>query len=190
MSVEITFAEDGGQGLVAPGTSLWEAAKRLGVPLRADCKGRGECDSGAVTIRSGSNVLSPVTEFEEARLGERLAAAERLACQAKVVKAGQVAVQILPAVNGAAEKTVLRDAPLGQQVGAFIEVQATMMSEAVNVLLGKSNALVAKFLNLDQDKQSSTQPRPAESEKPGAKQTAANQKGATSETGTGNDSNQ
>jgi ferredoxin len=59
MSVEITFEVDEGHGLVAEGTSLWDAAKRLGVRLPADCNGRGECDGCAVLINRGSELLSP-----------------------------------------------------------------------------------------------------------------------------------
>jgi uncharacterized 2Fe-2S/4Fe-4S cluster protein (DUF4445 family) len=156
MSVEITFAEDGGQGLVAEGTSLWEAGRRLGVELRADCNGRGECDSCAVVIAAGAEFLSLVNESEELRLGsQRLAAGERLACQARVARAGAVKVNVAPA-RPAAAREALRDLSLSQQVGAFIEVQATMMSEAVNTLRGKSDWLVEKFLNLNQPRANAT----------------------------------
>jgi ferredoxin len=154
MSVEITFEQDGGSGLVAPGSSLWEAARRLGVGLRADCRGRGECDACAVLIIKGSELVSPAKEWEYKVLGaERLAAGERLACQTTLVKSGEVTARVLPVVEsaGKSEKT-FSSLPLKQQVGAFIETEAKAVSEAMNMLRGKSNALVEKFLNLKQEK--------------------------------------
>lgn len=154
MSVEITFGQDEAQGLVAKGTSLWEAARRLGVSLRADCQGRGECDTCAMLIIQGAELLSPANQFELTMLGqERLDAAERLACQTKLDKTGEVIVRRapIPAVSFGNKKEsgkAFRDLPLKQQVGAFIELEATTISEAVNALREKSNALVAKFLNL------------------------------------------
>jgi ferredoxin len=161
MSVEITFELDAGHGLVAVGTSLWEAAKRLGVSLPADCKGRGECDTCALVIIQGAELLSPANEFELKILGpERLGAAERLACQTKLDKTGEVVVRQAPLAATAGKKAesgkALRDLTLKQQVGAFIELEATKISEAVNALRGQSNALVEKFLNLKPQKAAST----------------------------------
>jgi ferredoxin len=161
MSVEITFEVDDGHGLVAEGTSLWEAAKRLGVSLPADCKGCGECDTCTLVIVRGAELLSPANEFEMKILGpERLGVAQRLACQTKLDKTGEVVVRRAKIAATARKKAesgkAFRDLPLKQQVGAFIEVEATKISEAVNALRGQSNALVEKFLNLKPQKSDST----------------------------------
>ena len=39
-----------------------------------------------------------------------------------------------------------------QQLGVLIETEAKAISEAVNMIRGKSNALVEEFLNLNQEK--------------------------------------
>ncbi|HEY9282736.1 MAG TPA: 2Fe-2S iron-sulfur cluster-binding protein, partial [Pyrinomonadaceae bacterium] len=84
MSVNVQFEPDGLQGVVAEGTYLWDAAKRLGVRLPAECAGRGECDTCAVSVLEGATLLSSLTDAERERLSpERLAAGERLACQAR-----------------------------------------------------------------------------------------------------------
>src|SRR6266513_2182278 len=97
MSVEITFEPEGASGLVAEGTFIWEAAKRLGVSIRVDCRGRGECDSCAVTIDRGAALLSAATAAEEQILGaDRLGDAgqrERLACQAILERQGEIIVR-------------------------------------------------------------------------------------------------
>jgi ferredoxin len=148
MSIEITFEQEGGSGLVAAGSSLWDAAKRLGVGLRADCKGRGECDACAVMIVKGAELLSPPKECEYKILGgERVVNGERLACQTTLVKQGAVTARIVAEVDPPPQQPS-GQIPLKQQLGTFIETEATRISEAVNYLRGKSNELVEKFLNL------------------------------------------
>lgn len=161
MSVEITFEADEGHGLVAEGTSLWEAAKRLGVRWPADCKGLGECDSCALMIIQGTDLLSPANEFELKILGlERLGSGERLACQTKLEKTGEVVVRQSPIAATASKNAeagkALGNLPFKQQVGAFIELEATKLFEAMNALRGQSGALVEKFLNLKPQKADST----------------------------------
>ena len=90
MSVNVEFPAEGQQGIVAEGTYVWDAAKRLGVRLPAECDGRGECDTCAVVVEEGATLLSSLTEAERTRLSpERLAAGERLACQAKIERGGE-----------------------------------------------------------------------------------------------------
>src|SRR5215212_10559157 len=102
MSVNVEFAPEGQHGVVAEGTYLWDAAKRLGIYLPAECEGRGECDTCAVVVKEGATLLSSLTEAERERLSpERLAAGERLACQAKVEHGGEVTVRLVPATERA-----------------------------------------------------------------------------------------
>ena len=99
MSVSVEW-RDGGEGhtgLVAEGTFLWDAAKRLGVNLPAECGGRGECDTCAVVVEEGATLLSGLTDAERVRLSpERLAAGERLACQAKAESGGRLVLRPVP----------------------------------------------------------------------------------------------
>src|SRR5919202_4495365 len=102
MSVEITFEPDNLTGIIAEGSYLWAAAKRMGVRLPAECEGRGECDTCAVMVLEGATLLSSLTEAERTRLSpERLAAGERLACQARVEHGGTVVLRPVPATERA-----------------------------------------------------------------------------------------
>src|SRR5579883_2844754 len=97
MSVNLEFEGEGRSGLIAEGTYLWEAAKRLGVRLPAECEGKGECDTCAVVIKEGMDLLSGLTNAERERLSpERLAAGERLACQTKIERGGDLRVALPP----------------------------------------------------------------------------------------------
>ena len=104
MSVNVEW-RDGGEGhtgLVAEGTFLWDAAKRLGVNLPAECGGRGECDTCAVVVEDGATLLSDLTDAERVRLSpERLAAGERLACQAKAERGGRLVLRPVPVAERA-----------------------------------------------------------------------------------------
>src|ERR1041384_4409972 len=97
MSVNVEFPAEGQQGIVAEGTYIWDAAKRLGMRLPAECGGRGECDTCAVNVREGMTLLSELTNAERTRLSpERLAAGERLACQTKIERGGTLRLQPVP----------------------------------------------------------------------------------------------
>jgi ferredoxin len=165
MSVFITFEQDGGSGLVPVGATLRDAAKRLGVRLSADCKGLVESDGCAVQVTNGSEALSPATEAELKTLGaERLLAGERLACQTVLIKSADVKLRVVPMRNAEGKEPAARTLPFKQQLGAFIETEANAITDAVNMIRGKSSALVEKFLNLNQEKK----PREAEKDQPQA----------------------
>lgn len=156
MSVQITFEPDGDSGLVAEGTNIWEAAKRLGVSLRAECKGRGECDSCVITVDRGAELLSEVTEAEEKILGrERLGRpghAERLGCQAILAHGGEIVLRLPTLIEEEQKKggkgNTLRGLPFKEKVGALIELEAVVITEALNSMRGSYQALIGKFLNL------------------------------------------
>jgi len=152
MSVDVTFDQDGGNGLVAVGTSMWEAARRLGVGLRADCKGQGECLACALQIISGSESLTPATAAELKMLGaERLLAGERLACQTFLIGTAAVVARLVPPSEAEKPKPS-KTLPFKQQVSSFIETEAKVISETLNTITVKKHELVAKFLNLKQEK--------------------------------------
>lgn len=97
VNVEWKTASGGHTGLVAEGTWLLDAARRHGVELPTECGGRGECDTCTVVVEAGAELLSAVTEAERARLGaERLAAGERLACQTKAERGGDLTLRPVP----------------------------------------------------------------------------------------------
>ena len=175
MSVQITFEPAGHNGLVAVGTNIWEAARRLGVDFPAECKGRGECDSCAVVIRNGVQLLSAATPAEDRLLGpnrlQNPSAPERLACQATVAAAGEIRVRLSPAREGEAKKP-LSGRPLKEKVGSFIETEAIAITGAMNSFRDGYHSLIGKFLNLNQDptKEAASTTKQSEQDKPEAEE--------------------
>ncbi|MDQ3918521.1 MAG: (2Fe-2S)-binding protein, partial [Acidobacteriota bacterium] len=156
VNVEWKLEGEGRGGIVAEGTYLWDAAKRLGVRLPAECEGRGECDTCAVVVEAGATLLSGLTEAERTRLSpERLAAGERLACQAKAVRGGDLVLRPVP-VTERAETTEeaakdlraeFRRMPLRKKLAALAGMEADVAYEALLLVADVPFALFGKGLD-------------------------------------------
>jgi ferredoxin len=146
-------------GLVAEGTGLLDAARRHGIDLPTECGGRGECDTCAVVVEAGAALLSPVTDAERLRLTpDKLAAGERLACQARAERAGDLALRPVPQAERAetTEETArdfkeeFKRLPLRKKLATLAGLEAEMAYEtlvrAVDIpfeLFGKGLDLLA-----------------------------------------------
>jgi len=157
VNVEWKDGGDGHRGIVAEGTYLWDAAKRLGVRLPAECGGRGECDTCAVIVEEGATLLSSLTDAERTRLSpERLAAGERLACQAKAELAGDLMLRPVPVAERqeTTEEAVrdireeFRQMPLPKKVAALAEFEAVTLVHALDKLIDVPATLLTKGLDL------------------------------------------
>ncbi len=153
MSVSITFEPSGISGLVAEGTYLIDAARRMGATLGAGCTaGKGECPSCIVSVKSGAELLSTPSAAEEKQLGlEHLDQSYRLACQTKIENHGEVVVMVStvaprrPAVEE--ETELLRkfgSLPLGKKLATLLQFEAITMSEAFDSAIEKPLAFGAK----------------------------------------------
>jgi ferredoxin len=153
MSVNVEFVPDGRHGVVAEGTYLWDAAKRLGLRLPAECEGRGECDTCAVVVREGATLLSGLTGAERTHLSpERLAAGERLACQAKVERAGDLVLE--PVAATVRQETTeevkqdlraeFREMPLAQKLVTLVELEAIAASQTFKAIADVPASYVEK----------------------------------------------
>jgi len=157
MSSNVKFGDEGHSGVIAENTYLWDAAKRLGVRLPAECEGRGECDTCAVTIKEGATLLSALTEAERVRLSpERLPAGERLACQTRIERAGDLVLEPVPVTEReeTAEEAVrdfrreFRKMPLGQKLSALVEFEAVTAMQTLNAVASVPSLLAEKVLDL------------------------------------------
>lgn len=101
----VVFTPSGRRGTFAAGTTLLDAARRLGVDLDSVCGGRGICGRCQIEVEEGEHAkhgitssathLTPFTEVERAYAAERgLSAGRRLGCTATV--AGDLVVDVPP----------------------------------------------------------------------------------------------
>lgn len=153
MSVEIKFEPNGPSGLVAEGTSILDAARRLGFQI-PDC---GGCDGTCVVrIVTGATLLSPLTDAERKQLSaERLAAGERLACECKVERGGELVVMLVPQTERtrtAEEKTrdlrqEFSELPFDRKIATLMQLETIAVTQAFDRITDASVSLGKKIFD-------------------------------------------
>jgi ferredoxin len=166
MSVSVTFEPTGINGVVAEGTYLIDAARRMGATLGAGCTaGKGECPACVVSVQTGAELLSPPSSAEEKQLGlEYLDQKYRLACQVKIEHHGEVVVMVsavtprpTPVDTGGELLKKFGTLPLSKKLTTLMQLEAVTMSEAFDAAIEKPLALGSKtfdsFMNRARAKQ-------------------------------------
>ena len=153
MSVSITFEPSGISGVVAQGTYVIDAARRMGAPLGTGCTaGKGECPACVVSITTGAELLSPPSVAEEKQLGvEQLEQALRLACQVKIENHGEVVVLVTsrPRTRAAQSddeelKQKFSALPLSKKIAMLMQFETLTASEAFDTAIEKPLAYGTK----------------------------------------------
>jgi uncharacterized 2Fe-2S/4Fe-4S cluster protein (DUF4445 family) len=156
MSVSITFEPSGISGVVAEGTYLIDAARRMGASLGTGCTaGKGECPSCVISVKTGAHLLSQPSLAEEKQLGvEHLDQALRLACQVKIEHHGDVVVMVAArpqtrtTTTSADTESELRkkfsSLPLGKKIATLVQFEMIAMSEAFDSAIEKPLAYGSK----------------------------------------------
>src|SRR5262249_25220423 len=154
MSVSITFEPYGIVGLVAEGTYLIDAARRMGASLGAGCTaGKGECPACVVSVKTGAELLSAPSMAEEKQLGvEHLDQSYRLACQVKLENHGDVVVMVstvtprhtAPGTDEAELRKKFGALPLSKKLATLMQLEAITMSEAFDSAIEKPLAFGSK----------------------------------------------
>ena len=161
MSVNVEWKTEGEEtqpgGIVAEGTYLWDAAKRLGARLPAECGGKGECDTCAVVVVEGATLLSSLTDAERRLLSpERLAEGERLACQAKIERGGDLVLRPVPQTEReeTADESIkdfrkeFREMPLQKKLATLVEFEAITAYQTLNKIFDLPFNVFEKGLDL------------------------------------------
>lgn len=161
MEAEIKFEPEGRTGVIAVGSYIYDAAKRLGIDI-PECERRGETDSCAVRIVSGKNLLTEPTKAELETLGsDRFIKGERLACQAKVVAAGEIVIMAEKKKQTAEEeekskerkkveefRKEFEEMPLEKKIAALLELEAVALGETFSFVLNSPYHIVGKIMDV------------------------------------------
>lgn len=155
---DVKFERENIEGLIPIGTYLFDAARRIGIDIEDECGRRGECDSCAVTVTKGMDLLSEVTKAEKEQLSEaRLKKGERLTCQVKVEKAGEIVimtkekkVEEKPAEEKKKKeyKKEFRELPLEKKIASLVELEAIALSDTFSFVLNSPSHIVGKFMDV------------------------------------------
>jgi ferredoxin len=170
MSVSITFEPSGISGVVAPGTYLIDAARRMGASLGSGCTaGKGDCPSCVVSVKTGAELLSSPSAAEEKQLGpEYLDQAYRLACQTKIENPGDVVVMVsavqphrpaTPAENEAELRKKFAGLPLSKKLATLVQFEALTMTEAFDSAIEKPLAFGSKLFDRARGKSGTAEPK-------------------------------
>ena len=153
MSVEIKFEPDGTSAMFPEGTSILDAARNLGFQI-PDC---GVCDGRcAVSIVAGSTLLSDLTDIERKELSpERLAAGERLACQLKAERAGEIVIRLATRAErtrSAEEKSrdlrqEFSELPFERKIATLMQLETVAATEAFDKITDASYSLGKKIFD-------------------------------------------
>lgn len=141
MEVDVKFEPSGRYGVVVVGTYLIDAALRFGIIIQDDCGRQGKCDSCAVKIIKGAELLSEPTQSELEHLSpERRKKGERLSCQAKIEKIGEIVV--MTTEKPKPEETTFEKyqkefakLPLDQKVKNLLDLETVTLGETFNYIL-------------------------------------------------------
>ena len=156
MNVSVTFEPSGISGLVAQGTYLVDAARRMGAPIGTGCTaGKGDCPSCVVSVKTGADQLSSPTNIEAKVLGEGgLADSLRLACQAKIEGHGDIVLmvaahrsQTATAVDPEDIAKKFGELTLQQKIATLMQFEAVTMFEAFDAAVEKPLALGQKLFD-------------------------------------------
>lgn len=161
--VVINFESEKREGIIAVGTYLIDAAKRLGIDVECNCKLEGveAANSCAMKISKGSELLSAPTQFEIEQLSSQARKnGERLACQAKIEKAGELTVMSFKKKESEKEKAFeeeelkeqfkkeFEELPLEKKIANLVELEAIALGETFSFILNSPYAAVGKVMDV------------------------------------------
>ncbi|MGC2234845.1 MAG: hypothetical protein WA584_01620 [Pyrinomonadaceae bacterium] len=154
--VDIKFERENISGVAAAGIYLFDAAKRFGVDV--ECERTGETDACAMQILQGRELLSDLTKAEIEQLSdERRKNGERLACQAKIEKSGEVTVMTKEKVKEEKEPTEARkeeyrkefeELPLEKKIASLVELEAIALGETLSFVINSPYKAVEKVMDV------------------------------------------
>ena len=185
--VDIKFEREDLSGIVAAGTYLYDAARRFGIEV--ECERTGETDACAMQILLGRELLSDVTKAETEQLSaERRKNGERLACQAKIEKSGEVTIMTKEKVQEEKEpaeekresyRKEFEELPLEKKIASLLELEAIAFGETVSFVLNSPYMIFEKAMDvmaefgLKFEKQAKEATRPEEHKTAESAETAA-----------------
>ena len=143
--VEIKFTREGLEGIVPVGTYLGDAMRRLGVPAGEDCEPATNTHECVVTVTTGADLLSPLTALETTYFEpDGPKDGERLACQAKIERPGEVEVMSKekatteePATEAESDeyRKQFTELPLEKKIADLMRLEAITLGETFSFIL-------------------------------------------------------
>lgn len=159
--VEISFERENREGVVPPGTYLIDAAKRFGIRFDEGCDAASGTHYCAVNVTTGSQLLSEETKAEAEWFNSNPRGTnERLACQTRIEKPGEVIVMTKEKAKdpaGPAESTVdaneafrkeFAELPLEKKIARLVELESMALGETVSFIINSPFKIGEKVMDV------------------------------------------
>jgi ferredoxin len=176
--VEVKFEREGRNGIVATGSYLIDAAGRLGIRFEDACVQAEGIHFCSVTIRGGAENLSPLTQLETEHFSKNgRKNNERLACQAKIEKPGEVFImteekkeETTSSEKEESDQYVkdFTELPLEKKIAKLAKLEAIALGETLSFVINSPFTIGDKVLDImaefgfKKEQQAKDASRPAE----------------------------
>ncbi len=158
--VEIKFERENREGVVAVGTYLADAARRFGVHFEDVCDLESGTHHCSVVIASGTDLLSAETKAEAEYFkthGQKTG--ERLACQVKIEKAGEVVIMTKEKEKQESPPQSDQDAneqyrkefaemPLEKKIANLVQLETIALGETVSFIVNSPFKIADKLMDV------------------------------------------
>ena len=168
---EVRFEREKAEGLVAVGSYLSDAAKRFGVKFEAECVPAAGEHFCQVQIVEGAEFLSEKTATEK---DANLDKGWRIACHAKIEKAGEIVVMTKKKTAPVEEdkdqaedyRKRFEDLPLEKKMAELVRLESIALSETLNFVVNSPYKIADKVMDflaefgfkMDSEKKESAKP--------------------------------
>lgn len=175
---ELKFERENRSGIAVQGSYLIDAARRIGIEVEAECGRLGLCDSCAITVTQGADLLSAPTKAETEQLSDDSRKnGERLACQAKIEKPGEIVIMTKekkqeekPSAEEKSEtyRKEFEELPLEKKIAELMRLEAIALGETFSFVLNSPFKIFDKVMDvmaefgLEMDKEAKEATRPEE----------------------------
>jgi ferredoxin len=143
--VDIKLEREGLEGIIPVGTYLADAMRRIGAREVEVCDIASKEHGCVVEVKSGRDLLSPLTAIESEHLdAERQNSGDRLACQAKIERPGEIVVMTKEKKKEEAESTETNseeyrkeftEMPLEKKIADLMRLEAITLGETFSFIV-------------------------------------------------------
>lgn len=148
------------EGVLAVGSYLIDAAGRLGIRIEDDPAANGGRHSCGIIVKTGANLLSDLTQKEQDQFsahGRRTD--ERLACQTKLIKTGEVVIMTDDKKTEASKEETdehskahfrkeFEEMPLERKIASLLELEFIAFGETVKFVFDSPYKIFDKVLDV------------------------------------------
>ena len=159
--VEVKFEREDLEGVVAEGSYLVDVAKRFGIRFAEPCDVGAGVHHCSVTVTSGTDLISPETRAEsEYFAANGRTPNERLACQAKIERAGEIVIMTKEKAKEAkADEATSEDRheqyrkefaemPLEAKIKNLVQLETIALGETVSYIINSPFTIADKIMDL------------------------------------------